>query len=187
MWALGDYTEVARYLEPYAEALAGFAKVQPGSEVLDVAAGNGNFAIAAARRGARVVATDLTPAMIELGRLRTEAANLDVEWREADAEALPFADGRFDLVASVFGAMFARRPERVAAELLRVLKPSGALAMANYGKAGFLGSFADLLTKFSNPPPPDLELPSPFDWGDEEIVRRRFAGMTSSLAFEAGV
>jgi ubiquinone/menaquinone biosynthesis C-methylase UbiE len=115
MWALGDYTEVARYLEPYAEALAGFAKVQPGSEVLDVAAGNGNFAIAAARRGARVIATDLTPAMIELGRLRTEAANLDVEWREADAEALPFADGRFDLVASVFGAMFAPRPERVAA------------------------------------------------------------------------
>jgi SAM-dependent methyltransferase len=187
MWALGDYTEVARYLEPHAEALAVSANVQPGCEVLDVAAGNGNFAIAAARRGARVVATDLTPKMIELGRMRTEAAKLDVEWREADAEALPFDDGRFDLVASVFGAMFAPRPERVAAEFFRVLKPSGALAMANYARAGFLGSFTGLLMKFSNPPPPGLELPSPFDWGDAEIVRRRFAGMASSLAFEAGV
>ena len=100
MWALGDYRELARFLEPHAEALAKAAAVQPGMDVLDVAAGNGNFAIAAAKSGANVTATDLTPKMIELGRLRTDAANLGVEWREADAEALPFAGERFDLVWS---------------------------------------------------------------------------------------
>ena len=187
MWSLGEYPDVAGYLEPQAEALAVAAGAQPGTEVLDVAAGNGNFAIAAARRGARVTATDLTPKMVELGRSRTSEAKLGVDWREADAEALPFEAGRFDLVASVFGAMFAPRPERVAAELFRVAKPGGAVAMANYSKSGFLGSFADLMTKFSNPPPPGLTLPSPFDWGDPATIRLRFDGMTSSLEFESGV
>jgi SAM-dependent methyltransferase len=187
MGALGDYREIANYLEPHAQALAVATGVQPGMHVLDVAAGNGNFAIAAARRGARVTATDLTPRMVELGRARTDAANQEVEWREADAEDLPFADGRFDLVASVFGAMFAPRPERVATELFRVVKPGGVVAMANYSKPGFLGSFTDLLTKFSTAPPGGLELPTPFDWGDPGVVRRRFTDKTSSLHFELGV
>jgi len=181
MWALGDYRELANHLEPHAQELAVAACVQPGMKVLDVAAGNGNFAIAAASRGAHVTATDLTPKMIELGRSRTEAANLEVEWREADAEDLPFEAERFDLVASVFGAMFAPRPERVAMELFRVVKPGGVVAMANYAKPGFLGSFTDLLTKFSMAPPGGLELPSPFHWGDPNEVRRRFGVKTSSL------
>jgi SAM-dependent methyltransferase len=187
MWALGDYPDVASFLEPQADALAVAANVVAGSEVLDVAAGNGNFAIAAARRGARVTATDLTPKMIELGRSRTSDARLRIEWREADAEALPFENNRFDVVASVFGAMFAPRPDRVAAELFRVAKPGGVVAMANYSKPGFLGSFADLMTKFSNPPPAGLALPSPFDWGDPDTVRRRFVGMASSVDLRSGV
>jgi SAM-dependent methyltransferase len=184
MWALGDYREVAHYLQPYAEELAAAADIRPGMDVADVAAGNGNFAIAAARRGARVIASDLTPKMIDLGRGRTEAEGLTIEWQAADAEQLPFASDRFDVVASVFGAMFAPRPERVAAELFRVARPGGMVAMANYSKAGFLASFTDLLTTFSIAPPGGLDVPSPFAWGDGEEVRRRFDGKSAALRLE---
>ncbi len=184
MWTLGDYRELARHLQPHAEALAATADIRPGMDVLDVAAGNGNFAIAAAQRGAQVTASDLTPKMIELGRARAEAEGLQIEWQVADAEELPFATDRFDVVASVFGAMFAPRPERVAAELFRVVKPGGLVAMANYSNAGFLGSCSGLLTKFSPAPPGGLELPSPFAWGDPEEVRRRFEGKASWLRLE---
>jgi SAM-dependent methyltransferase len=184
MWGLGDYREVARHLQPHAEALAATVDIQPGMDVLDVAAGNGNFAIAAAERGAHVTASDLTPKMIELGRARTEAAGLQIDWQEADAEELPFAADRFDAVASVFGAMFTARPERVAAELFRVVKPGGLVAMANYSNAGFLGSFSELLVKFSLAPPGGIEFPSSFAWGDPQEVRRRFDGKASSLRLE---
>lgn len=184
MWTLGDYPEVARLLQPQAEALAAAVDIRPGMEVLDVAAGNGNFAIAAAQRGARVTASDLTPKMIELGQARTQAHRLAIEWREADAEQLPLPDDHYDVVGSVFGAMFAPRPERVAAELFRVVKPGGRVAMANYSKSGFLGRFTELLTKFSLAPPGGLDLPSPFAWGDPDEVRRRFNGKTSSLRLE---
>ena len=184
MWSLGEYRDVARYLQPHAEALAVAADIRPGTEVLDVAAGNGNFAIAAAQRGAHVTASDLTPKMIELGRARTAAEGLDISWQEADAEQLPFADDRYDVVASVFGAMFAPRPERVAAELFRVIKPGGLVAMANYAHGGFLGSFTDLLLKYSLAPPGGAELPSPFAWGDPTEVRRRFDRKASSLRLE---
>jgi len=184
MWSLGDYPDVARYLQPHAEALTIAADIRPGMDVLDVAAGNGNFAIAAAQRGAHVTASDLTPKMIELGRARTAAEGLDIDWLEADAEQLPFDDDRYDVVASVFGAMFAPRPERVAAELFRLVKPGGLVAMANYSQTGFLGSFAELLVKSSLAPPGGAELPSPFMWGDPAEVRRRFDGKASSLRLE---
>jgi SAM-dependent methyltransferase len=184
MWSLGDYRDVARYLQPHAEALATAADIRPRMEVLDVAAGNGNFAIAAAQRGAHVMASDLTPKMIELGRARTAAEGLDIDWKEADAEHLPFQDGFYDAAGSVFGAMFAPRPERVAAELFRVVKPGGLVAMANYAHQGFLGSFADLLVKYSLAPPGRVDLPSPFEWGDPTVVRNRFDGMASSLRLE---
>jgi SAM-dependent methyltransferase len=184
MWSLGDYGDVARYLQPHAEALAAAADIRPAMKVLDVAAGNGNFAMAAAQRGAHVTATDLTPKMIELGRARTLAEGLDIEWQEADAEQLPFPDDRYDVVASVFGAMFAPRPGRAAAELLRVVKPGGLVAMANYAHEGFLGTFADLLVRYSLAPPGGAELPSPFEWGDPIEVRRRFEGKASSLRLE---
>src|SRR5215472_7848552 len=120
MWAQGDYPAVARLLEPCAIDLAGLCHVEPGLRVLDVAAGTGNFALEAARRGAIVTACDMTPRMIELGRGRTEEAGQQIDWLEGDAEALPFPDAEFDLVVSVFGAMFAPLPDVVAAELFRV-------------------------------------------------------------------
>src|SRR6266704_5983571 len=119
MWSLGDYGQIAR--------------------ITDVAAGNGNFAVAAARRGASVVASDLTPQMIELGRKRCEAEGLQVEWVEADAEDLPFEADRFDCCASMFGSMFAPRPPVVTKEMFRVTIPHGLVAMANWTPEGFLG------------------------------------------------
>ncbi|MDQ6722638.1 MAG: methyltransferase domain-containing protein, partial [Candidatus Dormibacteraeota bacterium] len=120
LWALGDYRLTAAFIEPDARALAARCGLMPGMAALDVAAGNGNFAIAAARTGAKVVATDLTPRMVDWGRERSATEGLDIEWREADAESLPFTDGQFDVVASTFGAQFAPRPEVVAGELFRV-------------------------------------------------------------------
>jgi len=184
MWSLGDYRDLARYLQPHAEALAVAADIRPGMDVLDVAAGNGNFAIAAAQRGAHVMASDLTPRMIELGRARTAAEGFDIDWQEADAEQLPFPDDFYDVVGSVFGAMFAPRPDHTAAELFRVIKPAGIVAMANYAQTGFLGSFSDLLLKYSLAAPGGTELPSPFEWGDPSVVRNRFDGKASSLRLE---
>jgi SAM-dependent methyltransferase len=176
MWALGDYPAVARLLEPAALALAKACRIRPGTRVLDVAAGNGNFALAAAERGGRVIACDLTPHMIELGRGRSEAAGRDVEWLIDDAEHLSFPDGSFDLVASTFGAMFAPRPELVAGELLRVCRDGGLIAMANYSWEGFLGGMAKLFATYSTRLP--FDLPSPFEWGDPDVVARRLERAT---------
>ena len=150
-------------------------------KVLDVAAGNGNFALAAARIGAEVTASDVTPHMVELGRARSRAEGAGITWLEADAESLPFAEA-FDVVASVFGAMFAPRPELVAAAMFRAARPGGVVAMANYGGAGYLWRLSDLIGAFSSAPP--TELPSPFLWGDPEQVSRRFRSLASELAIE---
>ena len=179
MWSLGDYGELAVHLEPHAIELAQRSRLQAGSEVLDVAAGNGNFAIAAARLGASVVATDLTPAMVDLGRSRTRSLGLPIEWLEADAEDLPFPAERFDVVASVFGAMFAPNPEVVAGELFRVAKRGGLVAMANYAPKGFLSRFTALMAERGPAPPPGMH--SPFEWGNTDEVHRRFKGLTSSI------
>jgi ubiquinone/menaquinone biosynthesis C-methylase UbiE len=179
MWSLGDYSTLAEVLEPHSEALADACQIRPGSAVLDVAAGNGNFAFAAARRGAVVTASDLAPRMVELGRARSAAGGVNIEWIEADAEQLPFADGGYDIVASVFGAMFAPQPALVAAELFRVAKPGGLVAMANYSPGGYLGRLSETMASFSARPA--FELPSPFLWGDEDEVRRRFAPHTDSI------
>ena len=149
--------------------------------VLDVAAGNGNFAIAAARLGAQVTASDLSPRMVELGSERSNAEGVDIEWKEGDAEALPFPASEFDLVASVFGAMFAPRPALVATEMFRVARPGGSVAMANYG-AGYLSRLSDLIGRFSTQPTPDL--PSPFLWGDPDEVRRRMKPHAATVEVE---
>ena len=122
LWSLGNYEEIAKNGEPAARELVDACKARPGVELLDVAAGNGNVAIAAAWRGASVVASDLTPAMVELGRQRSTADGVEIEWLEADVEELPFENDRFDIVTSAFGAMFAPRPEVVARELFRVTR-----------------------------------------------------------------
>lgn len=184
MWSLGDYPALAKLLEPPARLLAAGLDLHQGVKVLDVAAGNGNFAIAAAERGAMVTACDIAPAMLELGRERSTAAGLPIEWQEADAEELPFPDGSFDVVASVFGAIFAPRPERVAKEMFRVARPGGKVAMANYAERGFLGAFARLMARYSRPAP--FPMPSPFEWGDEAELRRRLEPYARSLELRRG-
>ena len=183
LWSQGDYSRVAAKLESVAKALAAQC-VAPAHKVLDVAAGNGNFALAAARLGASVTASDVTPHMVELGRDRSVSEGHRVQWLEADAEALPFDDGTFDVAASVFGAVFAPRPDRVASELFRVVRPGGTVAMANYGGAGYLRRLSDILSRFSTIPAVDI--PSPFLWGDPDVARQRFEGIASAVEIKSG-
>jgi SAM-dependent methyltransferase len=185
MWTQGDYPAVASLLEPYAQQLAEACRIQAGTAALDVAAGTGNFAIAAAERGAKVTATDMTPHMIELGRARTEDAGWQIGWVDGDAEALPFPDAAFDLVASVFGAMFAAQPDLVVRELFRVCRGGGTVAMANYSREGFLGGMAALFERYSSRRLAD-NVPSPFDWGEEEVVRTRFGPHAWRVLVEPG-
>lgn len=182
MWSLGDYTPLAQQLEPAARELVDACGISSGDEVLDVAAGNGNCAIAAAQKGAHVVASDLTPAMVTLGQERTAAAGLEIEWAEADAEDLPFEENQFDAVTSVFGAMIAPRPDVVASEMFRVVKPGGVVGMANWTPASFMRKMSDVSSKYS--PPPPAELPDAFAWGQEETVRSRFEGLASSIKLD---
>jgi ubiquinone/menaquinone biosynthesis C-methylase UbiE len=182
MWSLGDYRELARPFEPAAVALVEACGIGPGMEVLEVAAGTGNLALAAARRGARVVASDLTPRMVELGQQRSAAEGLDIEWGEADAEELPFEDGRFQVAASTFGAMFAPRPQLAAAELFRVVSSGGTVGMANWTPQGYLGRQIEIAAGYA--PPPPGEIPSPLAWGEPEVVRERLAGLAGSVELQ---
>ncbi|GAB2808276.1 class I SAM-dependent methyltransferase [Actinocorallia aurea] len=165
MWALGDYAalaeEVIADLGPVLVAAAG---VGPGDTVLDVAAGSGNAAIPAARTGARVVASDLTPELLAAGRKKADAEGLALEWREADAEALPFDDDSFDAVLSCVGVMFAPHHERAAAELLRVCRPGGTIALLSWTPEGFIGQMFAAMRPYAPPPPPGVQ-PPPL-WGD---------------------
>jgi len=179
MWSLGDYSQVSPFLEACARKLAEACDITPGMSVLDVAAGDGNFALAAAARGAKVTASDYTPKMLELGRARSESMGVAIEWVEGDAEDLPFDADSYDVVASVFGAMFAPRPDVVARELFRVCSAGGTVAMASYGWEGFLGDYAKLLANYSGPAP--FELPSPFEWGEAEVAKKRLGPLAAHL------
>ena len=176
LWSQGDYTRLATLLEAPAQALAAGC-VTSGMTVLDVAAGNGNLAHAAARLGARVTAS--TSAAHGRTAARHRAEGIDITWVEADAESLAVVSNGFDLAAFVFGAMFAPRPELVAAEMFRAVRPGGVVAMANYSSAGYLGRLSDIIGGFSSTPPSSL--PSPFLWGDADEVRRRFHGLASEI------
>jgi SAM-dependent methyltransferase len=181
IWDMGDYGPLSRRLEPAARELADACAVSAGQEVLDVAAGDGNFALACAREGASVVASDLAPGMVERGRARSAREGYEIEWIEADAEELPLEDARFDCVGSVFGAMIAPRPERVAAELFRVVRSGNTVGIAAWVPDGF---FADLFAvgrRFSPPPPGSARAEQ---WGDEEVVRERLAGFAARVEFE---
>ena len=180
MWALGDYhrfaTATVWELGPVLVKACG---ISAGHRVLDVAAGTGNTAIRAAKTGAQVVASDLTPENFEAGRREARAQGVELEWMEADAEALPFGDEEFDVVTSSLGAMFAPNHQAVADQLLRVCRPGGTIGMINFTPEGLGADFFGLFAPYAPPPPPGA-LP-PVMWGSEGHVRQLFGDRVESL------
>ena len=170
-WASGDFAMVASRIVLVAEQLCDSADLHAGWRVLDVATGSGNAAIAAARHGCTAVGVDYVPTLLERGRVRAEAEGLDVELLEGDAEALPFPDASFDAVTSVFGSMFAPDHEPAAAELLRVCRPGGTIALATWAPQGFIG---DLFRTVGAHVPPPAGVRSPMLWGTESHLRELF-------------
>ena len=171
MWSLGEYEAVAAQLIPsLGPTLVDAAGIKPGDRVLDVAAGSGNASIPAAMAGASVVASDLTPDLLESGRQDAEARGLRIEWREADAEALPFDDAAFDVVLSCVGVMFAPHHQASADELVRVTRPGGTIGLLSWTPEGFIGAMFATMKPYAPPPPPGAQ-PPPL-WGDEAHVRR---------------
>ena len=179
-WGLGDYHRFAKAtIWEVGPVLVEACGISPGQRVLDVAAGTGNAAIRAAQAGATVVASDLTPENFEAGRREAAAQKVDLDWVEADAEALPFADGEFDVVTSSFGAIFAPNHQTVADEMLRVCRPGGTIGMLNFTPEGLISDFFAALAPYMPPPPPGA-MPPPL-WGSEEHVRDLFADRVESL------
>ena len=172
-WGSGDYAVIGTRLQIVGETLAEAADIRAGENVLDVAAGNGNASLAAARRFANVVSTDYVPALLEKGRRRAEAEELPLVFREADAEALPFGDASFDVALSTFGVMFTPDHARAAHEMLRVVRAGGRIALANWTPEGFIGQL--FKTMGAHVPPP-AGLASPLLWGTEQHVSDLFAG-----------
>src|SRR5262245_61839744 len=161
-WSSGDYAIVGTTLQIVGEQLCEALDLRSGQKVLDVAAGNGNVTLAAARRWCEVISTDYVPALLDRGRARAAAEGLKVTFREADAEALPFEDNAFDAVVSTFGVMFTPDQDRAAAELLRVCKPGGKIGLANWTPEGFIGQMFKILGKYL---PPPAGVKSPALWG----------------------
>ncbi len=180
-WMAGDFGVIARNMTACAEDFAGRLELGPGARVLDVACGTGNTAIPLARRGCIVTGVDIAANLLEQARQRAAGEGLSIEFVEGDAEQLPFADASFDAIVSMFGAMFAPRPELVASEFARVLKPGGLLAMANWNPASFSGQMFKVSGKHVAPP---AGLPPPVLWGDDETVRARLAGGFSHIRTE---
>lgn len=179
-WALGDYHAFAKAtVWELGEVLVRACGIGRGQRVLDVAAGSGNTAIRAAEAGADVVASDLTPENFEAGRREAQARGVELEWAEADAEALPFADGEFDVVTSSVGALFAPDHQAVADEMLRVCRPGGTIGMINFTPEGLIRDFFEALGPYMPAPPPGA-LP-PTAWGSAEHVRELFGDRVGSL------
>ena len=174
----GDFGQIAQYAAKSAAEFVERIGIKPGNRILDVACGTGNTAVPAARAGGNVTGVDIATNLLEQARKRAAAENLKIRFDEGDAEQLPYGDGEFDIVISMFGAMFAPRPERVAAELLRVCRSGGLIAMANWTPSGFVGKSFQLTAKFTPPPP---GIPPPVLWGDEATVRQRFSDGVSKL------
>ena len=180
-WGMGQYTWLSEQLRPAAEALADACAVSAGQEVLDVAAGDGNFAIACAREGASVVASDLSPGMVEKGRTRSEAEGYEIEWLVADAEDLPFEDGRFECAGSVFGAMIAPRPRLVAEELFRVVRPGNTVGMTAWTPGSAATDLFKVGRRYAEA---EADHPRLEEWGVEDVVRERFDGLANSIEME---
>ena len=178
MWMAGNFAEIAKYTAAGAEEFIARLALEPGARVLDVACGSGNLSVPAARAGAVVVGVDIAANLLEQARARAAAEGLTIQFDEGDAEALPYPDASFDVVVSMFGAMFAPRPPLVAAELLRVCRPGGRIALASWTPGGFIGQMFKTTGRHVPPPP---NMPSPVLWGDEETVRERLREGVSGL------
>jgi SAM-dependent methyltransferase len=182
MWAAGNYDIVAERILSAGERLVARVGVREGEDVLDVACGTGNATIPAARAGARVIGADLTPELFDAARRYASDAGVEVDWVEADAEALPFDDESFDVVLSTFGCMFAPRHELAAREIGRVLRPGGRIGIASWTPEGVIGDFFGAVAAHL-PPPPSFASP-PIMWGNPDHVRRLFADTGLELSFE---
>jgi len=180
-WASGDFSVVAARIVIVSEELAEAADLRPGWHVLDVACGNGNATLAAARSGAHVLGVDYVPALLEDGRARAVAEGLDVEFREGDAEELPVADSTQDAVLSVFGTMFAPDHRRTAAEIVRVARPGATVGLASWTPDGFIGQMFKAITSYV-PAPAGVQ--SPLLWGTEEHIEDLFEGSVAGRAHQ---
>jgi SAM-dependent methyltransferase len=177
IWMTGNYDLFSRFMEKDAEHFFRRLKVAPGSRLLDVGCGAGQLALIAARAGARVVGCDIATNWLEKARARAAAEGLEITFEEGDAEALPYKDAEFDVVTSLIGAMFAPRPELVASELVRVCRPGGMIAMANWTPGGFVGQMFKTISRHIAP----SGMPVPVLWGDEAVVRERLREGISDL------
>lgn len=180
-WSSGNYAIVGTTLQIVGESLCEALDLRAGAKVLDVAAGNGNVSLAAARRWCEVVSTDYVPALLARGRLRAEADGLTINFQEADAEALPFVDASFDAVVSTFGVMFTPNQEAAAAELVRVCKPGGKIGLANWTPEGFIGQLFKTIGKHL---PPPAGVKSPALWGTRARLEELFGAHASSIQAE---
>jgi len=180
-WASGDFAVIGTTLQIVGESLAEAVDVRAGERVLDVAAGNGNATLAAARRFAEVTSTDYVPALLDKGRERARAEGLPVQFQVADAEELPFGNGRFDVVLSTFGAMFTPDHGRAAREMLRVLRDGGRIGMANWTPEGFIGRLFKVIGAHL---PPPAGLRSPALWGTEPHLVALFGAQAGDIRCE---
>lgn len=186
MWGSGDYPSmVETFLLPLGPRLVDASNIVRGQRVLDVAAGTGNASLHAAQRGAEVVASDLTPSLLEAGRVRADAQGLELEWVEADAESLPFPDEDFDVVMSSIGAMFAPFHQKVADELVRVNNPGGTIGLLSWTPEGMIGGLFRTMGPFA-PPPPAGAQPPPL-WGSEDHLRELFGDRVEFTTLERDV
>jgi ubiquinone/menaquinone biosynthesis C-methylase UbiE len=177
-WSSGDYAVIGTTLQIVGESICEAVDVSAGEQVLDVAAGNGNATLAAARRGCRVTASDYVPALLERTRARAAAEGLTIDVREADAEALPFADASFDVVLSTFGVMFTPNQEQAAAELVRVCRPGGRIGLTNWTPEGFIGQMFKIVGKYA---PPPAGVRSPLQWGTEARLAELFGSNVQAI------
>jgi SAM-dependent methyltransferase len=180
-WTAGDFGRIAVGYAPGAAEFIARLGLRPGERVLDVACGTGNLTLPAARAGARVTGIDIAPALVGQLAERAAAEGLSVDAREGDAEALPFADGSFDTVVTMFGAMFAAHPDRAADELVRVTRSGGRIAMASWTPEGFIGRMLKVTVGYV---PPPAGVPSVLLWGDPRVVQERLGPGVTDLRFE---
>ncbi|HEY6779361.1 MAG TPA: class I SAM-dependent methyltransferase, partial [Thermoleophilaceae bacterium] len=182
MWSTGDWPDFAKTVQPVSDALIERVAVRSGQDVLDVGTGSGNAALRAAERGARVVGLDITPELFDAGRKRAAAAGVEIEWVEGDATQLPFPDDSFDVVVTVFGAIFAPRHQPVADEFVRVCRPGGTIAVCGWTPEGLNGRLMQAIMATAPPPPPGIE--SSIRWGEADHVAELFEGKDVELSFE---